>query len=102
MKANVLTTVFLAISFASGFTTDAKQPNIAFLLADDLGGGVLHCYGHPYSRTPNTDSLARDGTRFMQFNSNGATCCAARTGLMTSKVIATLPTGYLKTKDKQD
>jgi len=26
-----------------------------------------HCFGHPYSRTPNVDSLARDGTRLMQF-----------------------------------
>ena len=69
-----------------------QQPNIVFLLADDLGGGDLHCYGHPYSRTPNIDSLARDGTRFMQFYATGATCCPTRTGLMTSKFPATYPT----------
>ena len=38
-----------------------SKPNIIFLLADDLGRGDLHCYGHPYARTPNIDSLARDG-----------------------------------------
>ncbi len=61
-----------------------SKPNIVFLLADDLGGSDLHCYGHPYSRTPNIDSLARDGTRFMQYYATGATCCPTRTGLMTS------------------
>ena len=69
-----------------------QKPNIVFLLADDLGGSDLHCYGHPYSRTPNIDTLARDGTRFTQFYATGATCCPTRTGLMTSKFPATYPT----------
>jgi len=68
------------------------RPNIIFLLADDLGRGDLHCYGHPYARTPNIDSLARDGTRFMQYHATGATCCPARTGLMTSRWPASYPT----------
>ena len=70
----------------------AQKPNIIFLLADDLGCDDLHCYGHPYARTPNIDSLARDGTRFMQYHATGCTCCPARTGLMTSKFPATYPT----------
>jgi N-acetylgalactosamine-6-sulfatase len=68
------------------------RPNIVFILADDLGGGDLRCTGHPYARTPNIDSLARDGTRFNQFYATGCTCCPARTGLMTSKFPATYPT----------
>lgn len=64
--------------------SDSKSPNIVFLLADDLGANDLHCYGHPYARTPNIDSLAKDGTRFTQFQATGATCCPTRTGLMTS------------------
>ncbi|MCX7411191.1 MAG: sulfatase-like hydrolase/transferase [Planctomycetales bacterium] len=44
------------------------------------------------SRTPNMDSLAREGTRFTQFYATGATCCPTRTGLMTSKFPATYPT----------
>ncbi len=72
--------------------TGSQPPNIVFLLADDLGGGDLHCYGHPYSRTPTIDSLARDGTRFVQFYATGSTCCPTRTGLMTSKFPATYAT----------
>jgi N-acetylgalactosamine-6-sulfatase len=68
-----------------------RPPNIIFLLADDLGGGDLSCYGNPYSRTPNIDSLAKDGTRFTHYYATGATCCPTRTGLMTSWLPARYP-----------
>ena len=42
----------------------AKQPNIIFILADDLGAGDLQCTGHPYAKTPNLDNLAEQGIRF--------------------------------------
>ena len=90
-KLPILITGILAMACAV-FAADANKPNIVFLLADDLGGGDLHCYGHPYARTPNIDSLSHDGTRFMQYHSTGATCCPARTGLMTSKFPATYAT----------
>ena len=34
----------------------ARQPNIVFILADDLGYGDLACYGHPYAQTPQLDT----------------------------------------------
>ena len=72
-----------------GFAADANKPNIVFILADDLGYGDLACYGHPYARTPALDQLAREGTRFRQFNVTGVTCCPSRTGFMTGKFPAT-------------
>lgn len=97
MKATALLLATLSLLLLCGnafaaTTTGQQKPNIIFLLADDLGCGDLHCYGHPYARTPNIDSLARDGTRFMQYHATGCTCCPARTGLMTSKFPATYPT----------
>ncbi len=80
------------LATAADLPKPAPKPNIIFLLADDLGDGDLHCYGNPYSRTPNIDSLAHDGTRFMQYHATGCTCCPARTGLMSSKFPATYPT----------
>ena len=64
----------------------ANKPNIIFILVDDSGFADFGCYGHPYSRTPNIDKLAADGTRFTQFYATGVTCCPTRTGLMTSLV----------------
>jgi N-acetylgalactosamine-6-sulfatase len=81
----------VVLACCTAAAADATRPNIVFLLADDLGGGDLHCYRHPYSRTPHIDSLARDGTRFTQFYATGPTCCPARTGLMTSRFPATFP-----------
>jgi hypothetical protein len=36
----------------------AKQPNIIFIMADDMGYGDLGCYGQKYIKTPNIDALA--------------------------------------------
>jgi N-acetylgalactosamine-6-sulfatase len=78
--------------FAEDSGSSARRPNIVLILADDLGYGDLHCYGHPYARTPNLDRLASEGTRFEQFYSTGVTCCPARTGFMTSRWPASFKT----------
>ena len=41
-----------------------SQPNIIFILADDLGIGNVSCYGADNFKTPNIDRLAQGGTRF--------------------------------------
>lgn len=61
------------------------RPNIVFIFADDLGYGDLASYGHPYSRTPNLDRLAEQGTQFHRFYVTGVTCNPSRTGFMTSR-----------------
>ncbi len=42
----------------------SKNPNIIFILADDLGTGNVSCYGADHFKTPNIDSLAKSGIRF--------------------------------------
>ncbi len=44
----------------------ARQPNIVFILADDVGCEVLGCYGGSSYQTPNIDRLAADGIRYRQ------------------------------------
>jgi len=61
----------------------ADQPNIVFILADDLGCGDLGVTGHPYARSPNLDQLAREGIRFEQAYMAGAWCAPSRYGLMS-------------------
>ena len=45
----------------------AQKPNIVFILADDLGYGDLACFGGKDVKTPNIDSLARDGMKLTSF-----------------------------------
>lgn len=92
VRSFLIAVLLLSTTLLYGQETSPTKPNIVFLLADDLGGADLGCYGHPYARTPNIDSLARDGSRFTQFHATGATCCPTRTGLMTSWLPARYPT----------
>jgi arylsulfatase len=62
----------------------SRPPNIVFILCDDLGYGDLGCYGGGI-RTPNIDSLARDGMRFTHFYSANPVCSPSRAALMTGR-----------------
>ena len=45
----------------------AQKPNLVIFLADDAGWGDYGVHGNSSVRTPNIDSLARDGARFDRF-----------------------------------
>jgi arylsulfatase A-like enzyme len=60
-------------------------PNIVFILADDMGYADIACYGRPDLRTPNIDSIASRGMRFLQAYANSAVCSATRTALITGR-----------------
>jgi len=44
-----------------------RKPNVVIILADDQGWGDLSVHGNTNLRTPNIDSLARDGATFESF-----------------------------------
>ena len=60
---------------------NTQQPNIVFILADDMGFSDLGCYGSEI-QTPNLDRLATGGLRFTQFY-NTSKCFPSRACLMT-------------------
>lgn len=62
-----------------------KQPNIIFILADDLGYGDLGCYGQQKIATPNLDRLADMGVRFTSFYSGSTVCAPARCSFLTGR-----------------
>ena len=76
----------LSLGLASRRTRAARpsQPNIVFVLADDLGYADLSCYGRHFT-TPRIDSLAADGALFSQAYSSSAVCSATRVSLMTGR-----------------
>lgn len=65
--------------------TTPKQPNIVFILADDLGYGDLHCYGNSFIQTPNIDRLAATGMRFSQAYAGSGISSPSRCALMTGR-----------------
>jgi arylsulfatase A-like enzyme len=60
-----------------------RQPNIIFIMADDLGYGDLGCYGQKIIKTPNIDSIAAEGMRFTQAYAGCTVCAPSRSVLMT-------------------
>jgi arylsulfatase A-like enzyme len=62
-----------------------RQPNIIFILADDLGYGELGCYGQKQIKTPNLDRLALQGMRFTQCYAGSTVCAPSRAVLMTGR-----------------
>ena len=61
------------------------NPNIIFILADDLGSQSLNCYGNEFMETPNIDQLAKDGMRFTQGYANCATCKPSRAAIFSGQ-----------------
>src|SRR4051812_1862457 len=72
----------VAMSAAAQQKIKSPQPNIIFILADDLGYADIGCYGQQKTETPNIDQLAKEGMRFTQFYSGSTVCAPARTTLM--------------------
>ena len=65
-------------------TSHKEQPNIIFILADDMGYCDLSCYGNKYIQTPNIDRLAATGTSFTQAYAGSGISSPSRCALMTS------------------
>ncbi|HEX5597754.1 MAG TPA: sulfatase-like hydrolase/transferase [Micromonosporaceae bacterium] len=69
------------------------QPNVVFILADDLGWSDLGCYGSSAIRTPNLDRLAAEGLRFTHGYACSPWCSTTRIGLYTGRFAGRLPAG---------
>lgn len=60
------------------------NPNIVFILADNLGWGDLRCYGG-VTRTPRIDALAAEGTRLLNYNVENQ-CTPTRSAILTGRM----------------
>jgi len=62
----------------------ARRKNILMIAVDDLRP-ELGCYGHPIVKSPNIDSLAKDGVLFERTYCQQAVCGPSRASLLTGK-----------------
>lgn len=62
----------------------AKQPNVVFILADDLGWADTTLYGHTkFYKTPNIERLAERGMKFTHAYSASPLCSPTRSAILT-------------------
>ena len=55
------------------------------MIADDLGIFDLGCYGNTTLRTPNIDSLAREGVQLKHNLATASVCTPSRAALLTGR-----------------
>jgi len=83
--------------------TSPRNPNVVFLLADNLGYGDVGCYGSAGEMrgmpTPNIDQLASEGLRLNQFlveaacTPSRAACLTGRYSIRTGLSLVVIPGG---------
>lgn len=66
-------------------SASTKPPNVIIILVDDAGYGDISAYGAKSITTPAIDRLAREGLRFTDGHSTGATCTPSRYSLLTGE-----------------
>lgn len=78
---------FAATALAGIFVAEnclANQPNVVFILADDLGWADTTLYGHTkFYKTPNIERLAKRGMQFTHAYSASPLCSPTRSAILT-------------------
>lgn len=67
-----------------------QQPNILFIIADQLIPFLTGAYGHPVVKTPNLNRLVKEGIRFDAAYSSCPVCAPARAAMMTGKYVSNI------------
>jgi arylsulfatase len=98
MKIRLAVTACLALAFLTSVTNSfaqEKKPNILVIMGDDIGQTNLSAYsfGLMGYRTPNIDSIAKDGMMFTDYYAEQS-CTAGRSSFITGQ--CTLRTGLSK------
>lgn len=60
-----------------------KQPNVVFILVDDMGWSDLQCYGSDLYETPHIDAFAKTAMRFTDAYSASPLCSPTRASILT-------------------
>lgn len=70
----------------AGWSYAAENPNIIYVLFDDMGYGQPKCYREGTEfKTPNIDRLAKEGMRFTDAHSAASVCTPTRYGVLTGR-----------------
>ena len=66
-------------------SSQARRPNIVFIMTDDHAAHAISAYGSIVNETPHLDRLAREGMRFDHCYAVNAICTPSRATILTGK-----------------
>ena len=90
----ITTACLLSAGCMNALKVDERDPNIIFILSDDLCWGDLGCFGQQKIKTPNIDRIAEEGIKFTQAYCGNAVSAPSRSCLMTG-----LHPGHARVRD---
>ena len=85
MKLSIGVLGWLLVGFSTLQAQSPSPPNVVFIISDDMGWADIGSYGAPDAKTPNIDSLARDGVKLTDFYANGVVCSPTRAALISGR-----------------
>jgi len=99
MKRIIRTLGFLSLVTLLACQQTPKQPNVLFVLVDDLGWRDVACFGSDLYETPNIDALAASGMKFTDAYAASPLCSPTRASIMTGqepgRLRFTTPAGHV-------
>ena len=81
-KNIILQTLVFAFLCILSFAEEKQKPNVVFIIVDDLNDWIGVMGGHPQSKTPYLDALAKQGVLFTNAHCNAPQCGPSRTSLL--------------------
>ncbi|MHC4878787.1 MAG: sulfatase family protein [Planctomycetota bacterium] len=81
----VITALFCLTLTRPAVCKDNKQPNIVFILIDDLRYDTFSFMQHPFVQTPHIDSLATGGLQFTNAFVTTSLCSPSRASFLTGQ-----------------
>ncbi len=82
-KLSLYSFFLLLILFISSCTSEPGQPNVLFIISDDLTATAVSSFDGTVCKTPNIDKLASEGMRFTQTYCQYPVCGPSRASLMS-------------------
>lgn len=77
--------ILAAFCLAQSSQRQATQPNIVFILIDDLRWDELGIAGHPFIKTPHIDRIGKEGARFRNAFMTTPLCSPSRASFLTGQ-----------------
>ncbi len=78
----------IVLLFTFGYVTGQSlsgQPNIVFIIADDIGWNDVGCYVNDVVKTPNMDRIASQGLMFTNAYLTTSSCSPSRTSIISGR-----------------
>lgn len=98
---NIRTAALLAIIAQTAMPAQAAatggNPNVVYIIMDDLGYGDIGCFGQKKTETPNIDALSEHGMMFTQHYCGSPVSAPSRCVLMTG-----LHSGHAQIRDNNE